>query len=50
MKGSDIGVYIVNIYILTNESKPILLHLPRFSAPSGNTLVGSLRFLPQGGS
>lgn len=50
MKGSDIGVYIVNIYILTNESKPILLHLPRFSAPSGNTLVGSLRVLPQGGS
>lgn len=46
MKSSDIGVYTINTYILTSESKPIFLYLPRLSAPSGNALVGTLRVLP----
>lgn len=48
MRSSD--VYTVNTYILTNESKPIFLCLPRLSTPPENALVGSLRVLPRGGT
>lgn len=50
VKCSDIGVYTINTYVLTNESKSIFLYLHRLCAPSGNVLMGTLRVLPQQGT
>lgn len=49
-KSSGIEVSTVDSYILTNESKPIFLYLPRLSAPSESALVGSFGVPPQGGT